>query len=136
MTKAVLGALGVAAGLVLVSSSVYGQGAGPGGRPGGRQAPAVNLPAGPGRETVMTVCMGCHELSRIAFSGGYDHDGWVQAVDRMVAVGAPLSPAQKTEVVTYLAAHFPEQPKPEGEVIPGAVKVSFREWAVPTPGSR
>jgi virginiamycin B lyase len=134
MTKAVLGVLGVAAGLVLVSSVAHGQGEGR--RPPARQGPAVTLPAGPGRETVQAVCMACHELNRIVFSGGYDRDGWSQAVDRMVAVGAPLSPAQKSEVTAYLAAHFPEQPKPEGKVIAGPVKVTFREWAVPTPGSR
>jgi virginiamycin B lyase len=133
MTKAVLGVLGSVAGLVLVSSTVLGQPLSAG-RPG--RGPAVNLPPGPGHDTVAMVCMNCHELNRITFSGGYDRDGWAQAVDRMVAVGAPLSPAQKTEVVTYLAAHFPEQPKPEGEVIAGPVKVSFKEWTVPTAGSR
>jgi len=136
MTKAVLSALGVAAGLVLVSSVAHGQGGAQGGaRPRGGQQ-AVTLPAGAGRETVQTLCKACHELSRITFSGGYDREGWSQAVDRMVAVGAPLSPAQRTEVVAYLAAHFPEQPRPEGRVIPGPVKVSFKEWAVPTAGSR
>lgn len=135
MAKAVLSALGVAAGLVLVSGAAHGQG-GAGARQGSRQAAPVTLPPGPGRETVQTACMGCHELNRITFSGGYDREGWSQAVDRMVAVGAPLSPAQKTEVVAYLAAHFPEQPKPAGVVIPGPVQVSFKEWTVPTPGSR
>lgn len=128
MTKAVLSALGCAAGLVLVSSAAaQGQGGGKG---------AAALPAGPGRETVATVCVACHELNRITRSGGYDREGWSQAVDRMVAVGAPLKPDQKAEVVSYLAQHYPEQPKPAGVAIPGPVKVAFKEWAVPTAGSR
>jgi virginiamycin B lyase len=121
-----LSALGCAGGLVLASSAAHGQGAG-----------AANaLPAGPGRETVATACVACHELNRITRSGGYDREGWSQAVDRMVAVGAPLQADKKAEVIAYLAAHFPEQPKPAGVVMGGPVKVSFREWTVPTAGSR
>lgn len=97
---------------------------------------ADTLPIGPGRDIVQTVCVACHELSRVTRSGGYDHDGWSLAVDRMVAVGAPLRPEQLPQLVDYLAAHFPEQPKPRGVPIPGSVKVAFREWTVPTPGSR
>ncbi|MGZ3272594.1 MAG: virginiamycin B lyase family protein [Caulobacteraceae bacterium] len=126
--KAVLSALGLTAGLVLVSSSAHGQ--------GGRQAAADALPSGPGHDTVATLCVACHEINRVTRSGGYDREGWSQAVDRMAAVGAPMTPAQKTEVVAYLAQHFPEQPKPAGVDIAGPVKVTFREWTVPTPGSR
>ena len=124
MAKAAFGALGVAAGLVLVSSGAQGQGSRPA------------LPPGAGHDTVATMCVACHELNRITRSGGYDREGWSQAVDRMTAVGARLTPIQKTEVVAYLAQNFPEQPKPEGRVIPGPVKVAFKEWTVPTPGSR
>jgi virginiamycin B lyase len=126
MAKAAFGALGVAAGLVLVSSSAQGQGS----------RPAAALPPGAGHDTVATMCVACHELNRITRSGGYDREGWSQAVDRMTAVGARLTPIQKTEVVAYLARNFPEQPKPEGRVIAGPVKVAFKEWTVPTPGSR
>jgi virginiamycin B lyase len=129
MAKAVLSMLGAAAGLVFVSSGAQGQGARP-------QGPPVNLPAGPGKEVVQTVCAACHELNRITFSGGYDREGWSQAVDRMIAVGAPLPADQKATVVAYLAAHFPEQLRPEGKEIAGPVKVTFKEWDVPTPGSR
>src|SRR5438046_167184 len=115
--KAVLSALGLAAGLVLVSSSVHGQAA--------RQAAADALPPGPGHDTVASLCVGCHEINRVTRSGGYDREGWSQAIDRMAAVGAPLNPAQKTEVVAYLAQHFPEQPKPEGVDIAGPVKATF-----------
>lgn len=131
MAKAVLSALGVAVGLVLVSSGAFGQAG-----PANRQAAADALPPGPGHDTVATMCVACHELNRITRSGGYDREGWAQAVDRMVAVGAPLPADKKIEVVAYLAQHFPEQPKPPGVDIAGPVKVSFKEWTVPTPGSR
>ena len=123
--KAVLSALGLTAGLVLVSSVAQGQG----------KAQADALPPGPGHDTVATACVACHELNRITRSGGYDREGWVQAVDRMAAVGAPLPADKKTEVVAYLAQHFPEQPKPAGVDIGGPVKVSFKEWTPTTPQS-
>jgi len=30
----------------------------------------------------------------------------------------------------------PEKAKPEGAIVPGPAQVAFREWALPTPGSR
>src|SRR5207244_4439167 len=43
---------------------------------------------------------------------------------------------QKADVTEYLAKSFPEQPRPAPVVIPGPVKVSIKEWNVPTLGSR
>ena len=38
--------------------------------------------------------------------------------------------------IDYLAKSFPEGDVPKAVIIPGAVKVTFKEWTVPTVGSR
>ena len=107
--KAVLSMLGLTVGLVLVSSSVPGQG----------NAQADALPPGPGHDTVATACVACHELNRITRSGGYDREGWVQALDRMAAVGAPLPADKKTEVVPISPPTSPSSPSRRGSTSPG-----------------
>lgn len=97
------------------------------------QAPV--LPEGKGRETVQAACAGCHEINRVT-GAGYSPQEWREAMDRMVAVGARMTPAQFEEIHAYLSAHFPERAKPAGAAIAGPVKVSIKEWVVPTPGSR
>jgi virginiamycin B lyase len=99
-------------------------------------APAqTDLPAGAAKDTVETVCANCHELRRITLSG-YDRDGWRNVLHMMVNVGAPLPAERFDQVADYLAANFPAKPRPEAVLIPGKVQVEFREWAVPTAGSR
>ena len=39
-------------------------------------------------------------------------------------------------VTNYLIKNFPEKPGPAPAVIPGNVEVSFKEWKLPTPGTR
>ncbi len=101
----------------------------------GQASPAQALPEGPGKATVETACVGCHELRRVTNSG-YTPEGWKTVVAMMVNVGAPIPQDQIGKVTSYLAAHFPEKKKPPATAIAGPVQVSFREWTVPTPGSR
>ena len=51
-------------------------------------------------------------------------------------VGAQLPGDQMATFVTYLAKNFPEKANPQGAIVPGPAQVTFREWALPTPGSR
>jgi virginiamycin B lyase len=95
----------------------------------------LDLPAGSGRDTVETVCIGCHELRRVTMSG-YDRDGWHNVLHMMVNAGAQLPDDRFEPVADYLTRNFPPKPKPEAVVIPGAIKVSIKEWPVPTPGTR
>lgn len=103
----------------------------PQGRGGGRGAP-VTLPEGPGKASVEAYCSRCHSLGLIVNSWGYTHAGWEQLLGTMVA----LPKEQSVVLVDYLASHFPEKPRPAPVVLPGAVKVTFKEWNVPTLGSR
>ena len=97
--------------------------------------PSPPLPDGPGKEIVQSACSGCHELARFTNSG-YAPAEWKNVMSMMVNVGAPIPPDQLGVVTDYLIKNFPEKPAPQPVVIPGPVTVSFKEWKVPTPGSR
>jgi virginiamycin B lyase len=92
------------------------------------------FPDGPGKETVLAVCGGCHEVNRLR--AGYTPDGWRTVVRMMQNVGAPV-PADQWETVTaYLIKSFPEKARPAASEIKGPVEAVIKEWPVPTPGSR
>ena len=93
------------------------------------------LPDGPGRALVESACTRCHGVDRIARSG-YDRAGWSNVVAMMRNAGAQLPADRVDAVVDYLAASFPPKPAPEAVLLPGAARVTIREWAVPTAGSR
>jgi virginiamycin B lyase len=97
--------------------------------------PQQQLPDGPGKDIVQQSCSGCHSLGRFTNSG-YSPEEWKTVIAMMRNVGAPLSPDQVPVVTAYLAKNFPAKPAPQPDVIAGPVKVSFKEWTVPTPGSR
>ena len=102
----------------------------PQGRGGGRGA--AQLPDGPGRDLVQTTCGRCHGVNMITGSWGYTKEGWEDRISTMVL----LSPAQRNEITTYLAAHFPIKNVPGAVMISGAATVNIREWMLPTLGSR
>src|SRR3954467_5494278 len=93
------------------------------------------LPEGEGRKLVETYCQQCHELSTVT-RGGYSRETWNNTVHMMINVGAAVPANQVDAVVDYLAKALPERPLPRAVIVPGEVKVTFREWFVPTPGSR
>src|ERR1700704_4374760 len=84
----------------------------------GRGQP-IQLPEGPGKETVQTTCTGCHALNLIVNSGGYTRQGWQDLFGTMV--GLPND--RRGIVADYLAKNYPEQPRPPAVVIPGDVSV-------------
>ncbi|HEY6005850.1 MAG TPA: hypothetical protein VIV57_23415 [Anaeromyxobacter sp.] len=95
----------------------------------------AGLPQGKGKEAVEAHCVQCHPLDRI-LGAGYGRDGWRNNLQMMINVGSTLPREQVEPVVQYLAEHFPEKPKPQAAVIPGGVRVTIKEWPLPTPGSR
>jgi virginiamycin B lyase len=93
------------------------------------------LPDGPGKELAAANCNACHALlSRVG--AGYTPEGWRTVLRMMINQGAQLPPDQVEPLREYLTRSFSEKPKPAGVVIPGPANVSFKEWQVPTPGSR
>ena len=98
-------------------------------------AKAQQLPDGPGKELAEANCNSCHTLlSRVG--SGYTANGWNTVLRMMINQGAPLTADQAEPLKAYLIKSFPEKGKPGGVVIPGPAEVSFKEWQVPTPGSR
>src|SRR5258708_10595141 len=95
----------------------------------------TQLPDGAGKEIVQTGCLNCHELNRITGTG-HSAEDWQTIIHMMMNVGAKLPEDQLGTVAAYLAKNFPEKPNPQTEMIPGPARVSFKEWMVPTPGSR
>ena len=101
----------------------------------GADPDANKLPTGPEKAVVAEVCTSCHELGRIV-NGSYDAAGWNNVIHMMVNAGAALTPDQVQPVTNYLIKSFPEKPFPQFKEVPGPVKVSIKEWVLPTPGSR
>ena len=103
--------------------------------PSSNQPEQFVLPEGAAKQTVETMCVACHDLRRVVHSN-YSPDEWRNVVNMMVSAGAPLSPSQKQDVTAYLIQNFPGKPKPAPTIIAGPVDVSFKEWELPTLGSR
>lgn len=121
--------LSVAAGSLLISVPARGQ------MQLGERAP-VQMPAGDVKELVEDACAVCHSLTNITNSLGHSPEEWKTTVSMMLNVGAAI-PADKVNMVTnYLIKNFPEKPGPKPAEIPGNVEVSFKEWKLPTPGTR
>jgi virginiamycin B lyase len=100
-----------------------------------RSKEPIQLPDGDGKATIETACSVCHSLGYISNSG-HSPEEWKTTLQMMLNVGAPM-PKDRVEVVqNYLIKNFPEKPAPPAVVVPGNVEVSFKEWTVPTPGSR
>ena len=92
----------------------------------------IQLPDGAGKEVVQKRCVTCHALNQITGAAGYDQAGWKHVIESMVA----LPGDQMTAATEYLARNFPEKPGRRPTLVPGPVKVSFKEWMVPTLGQR
>jgi virginiamycin B lyase len=97
-------------------------------------AAAQDLPDGPGKAIVASVCNGCHDVNRIR--AGYTPEGWQSVIHMMQNMEAPVPQDQWPVVADYLTKSFPERAKPDAVIIPGPVEVSFKEWPLPTLGSR
>lgn len=95
----------------------------------------TTLPDGAGKEILQSACGGCHELGRV-LRAGYSAQDWRTVLHMMRNVGAQLSDDQFVTLVPYLAENFPEKAKPQDAIVAGPAQVTFREWTLPTPGSR
>ncbi|HEY1475987.1 MAG TPA: hypothetical protein VGF53_18110 [Pseudolabrys sp.] len=94
----------------------------------------ANFPDGPGKDIVVAVCGGCHDINRIR--AGYTPAGWNMLQHMMQNMGAPVAPEDWPTVTTYLMKNFPERPRPPAAIIDGPVQASIKLWDVPTLGSR
>ena len=67
----------------------------------------TQLPEGPGKAIVQSVCTQCHDLTQ-AVSTGRTRDHWDVVVQKMIDYGAELPTNQMSVVLDYLAKSFPE----------------------------
>jgi len=95
---------------------------------------AQNLPDGPGKETVASVCGTCHDVNRIR--PGYTPEGWVTVINMMQNFATPVPADQWPVITTYLIKNFPERARPAAVIIPGPAEATIKMWPVPTLGSR
>ncbi|HLH44771.1 MAG TPA: hypothetical protein VKV74_17415 [Bryobacteraceae bacterium] len=93
------------------------------------------LPAGDAQALVQAACTTCHPITMITGTGHTAED-WKLVVERMVSAGAEIPKDKMAMVTGYLAKNFPEGNVPPAKIIPGPVKISFKEWTAPTVGSR
>ena len=67
----------------------------------------VELPAGQGRDVLVSACLGCHELTALElFRGFYTRDSWRSLIVTMRANGAQVDDADVEMIADYLAEHF------------------------------
>jgi virginiamycin B lyase len=92
------------------------------------------LPAGPHKALVEDACAECHGLNLLA--AGHTPREWELLMDRMMSAGARIPKDQVAAVTGYIAKAFPAMPDPKAVILPGAAKVTFKEWTVPSKGSR
>ena len=98
-----------------------------------QQAPQ-NFPDGPGKDTVVAVCGGCHDINRAR--AGYTPAGWNMLQHMMQNFATPIPPEEWPTVTAYLMKAFPERPRPPAVMIAGPVQATIKMWDVPTLGSR
>lgn len=77
-------------------------------------AQAQDLPPGPGRDTLVTVCSSCHQPEVVA-DKQMSKKEWEDTVHSMVDRGADATEAQVAEIVAYLVANFSGAPKPAAQ---------------------
>ena len=66
---------------------------------------AQQFPDGPGKDTTLRLCSGCHNAD-IVFQHRQGRDEWNAEIQKMIAAGAQGTPAQFNEVLAYLASNF------------------------------
>jgi quinoprotein glucose dehydrogenase len=73
------------------------------------------LPEGPGKKTVATVCGGCHDLDT-AIEAKHNRAGWKTVVDTMVDRGARATDEELQVVIDYLTKYFGDVEAPAAPV--------------------
>ena len=66
------------------------------------------LPEGPGRETTIRVCSGCHAVELVT-EKHLSRQEWFDLVQFMGDRGATGTPAEMAEITDYLAKAFPKE---------------------------
>src|ERR687888_299656 len=102
--------------------------------PASAQQAQADFPDGPGKQTFINFCGGCHDINRSR--AGYTPEGWHTVMRMMLNFDVPVPKDEVDTLIQYLIKSFPERPRPAAVIIPGPVEAAVKLWQVPTPGSR
>ena len=92
-----------------------------------------DLPEGPGKQLVQTVCFSCHTAFNIVGSAGYSNpQEWRHVFDAMI----DLPDAQANTIAEYLTTNYPARPDRAPMLIHGPAEIEIQEWTAPTLGQR
>ena len=86
---------------------------------------AQELPAGPGKETVTTRCLTCHESDLIA-QQRLSRTGWGRELDKMIRWGAVVEANEREPMLDYLSAHFTPKPIPSHIVATAGTEAIYK----------
>ena len=64
------------------------------------------LPAGPGKDTLVRVCSKCHSPDNV-IANGQDRAGWENTITKMAGFGAEGTDEEFTAILDYLEKNFP-----------------------------
>jgi len=99
-----------------------------------RSQSAPSFPNGPGQDTFLAHCGGCHNINRVR--AGYTPEGWRTVMRMMLNFDVPVPKDQIETLTNYLIKSFPERTRPAAKLIGGPVQVTIKQWPLPTSGSR
>jgi competence protein ComEA len=68
--------------------------------------PYPELPAGPGKDTLIRVCSKCHSPDNV-IANGQTRQGWENTISKMATLGAPGSDDDFNDILDYLVKNFP-----------------------------
>lgn len=86
---------------------------------------AQELPAGPGKETVTTRCLTCHEPDLIV-QQRLSRAGWGRELDKMIRWGAVVDAAEREPMLDYLSAQFTPKPVPSHIVATAGTEAIYK----------
>jgi hypothetical protein len=78
-------------------------------------AELTELPAGPGRELVLSTCQSCHDLQMVLEAAGISREVWDAALDEMTGNGMVVSAADRAKLLDYLATYLGPSPPAAGK---------------------
>src|SRR5262249_62363229 len=77
--------------------------------PASAQQAQGDFPDGPGKETFVNFCGGCHDINRAR--AGYTPEGWQTVMRMMDNFNVPVAKQESDTVTQYLVKNFPERPR-------------------------
>ncbi|HYU80841.1 MAG TPA: hypothetical protein VEK56_17755 [Vicinamibacterales bacterium] len=83
------------------------------------------LPAGPGRDTVVSRCVTCHETD-VIMQQRLSRAGWGRELDKMIRWGAVVDQSEREPMLDYLAAHFAPKPVPANIVSTAGTETVYK----------